>query len=291
MRSTANRMALACRDEARDADRMSRLPWPVVLAPLLAFGPMAAFAQTAATLDPAALVTRIIRADYDGDRVALQRLYEELSPRADEPVLAARLRYWRGYALWRRVINGVNDGADPGQQNRDIRGALWEFDEARKLDPQFHDVQIAIVSCLQIQGFMNPDPQTLKELLPRYLGLMKEMITAVPDNPRAIWVWGGSEFFTPPGMPASEIPIRQARAIAGYERGLQLARHKTAPAHPLDPTWGEPELLMSLAWSYLNKTTPEPAVAEQHAKAALALVPHWHYVRDMLLPQIEKAKR
>lgn len=270
---------------------MSRLPWPVMLAPFLAFAPTMTSAQATATPDVATLVARVVRADYDGDRAALQRLYEDLPPRADDPARAARLRYWRGFALWRRVINGVNDGADPGQQNRDIRGALWEFDEARKLDPLFVDAQVAVVSCLQIQGFMNPDPQTLKELLPRYLGQMKEMMTAAPDNPRAIWIWGGSEFFTPPGTPADEIPARQARAIAGYERGLQLARRKAAPAHPLDPTWGEPELLMSLAWSYLNKTTPEPAVAEQHARAALALVPHWHYVRDILLPQIEKTRR
>jgi hypothetical protein len=31
-------------------------------------------------------------------------------------------------------------------------------------------------------------------------------------------------------------------------------------------------------------------VAEQYAQSALALVPHWHYVRDILLPQIRKKK-
>jgi len=33
-----------------------------------------------------------------------------------------------------------------------------------------------------------------------------------------------------------------------------------------------------------------PNTAEQQAQAALKLAPNWHYVRDILLPQIQKAK-
>jgi uncharacterized protein YciI len=55
---------------------------------------------------------------------------------------------------------------------------------------------------------------------------------------------------------------------------------------PLEPSWGEPELLMSLAWSNLNRTAPDLNAAEQGAQAALKMVPYWHYVRDILMPQI-----
>ena len=61
-------------------------------------------------------------------------------------------------------------------------------------------------------------------------------------------------------------------------------------ADSLDPTWGEPESLMSLAWSKLNQTTPDANAAELGADSALKLVPYWHYVRDILLPQIREAK-
>jgi len=47
---------------------------------------------------------------------------------------------------------------------------------------------------------------------------------------------------------------------------------------------------MNLAWSYLNRTEPDLAAAEDNARAALKLVPYWHYVRDILLPQIAAAK-
>jgi hypothetical protein len=47
---------------------------------------------------------------------------------------------------------------------------------------------------------------------------------------------------------------------------------------------------MSLAWSSLNRATPDPRDAEAYADRALAIVPYWHYVRDILLPQIRRAR-
>ena len=47
---------------------------------------------------------------------------------------------------------------------------------------------------------------------------------------------------------------------------------------------------MNLAWSDLNATKPDLAAAEQNARAALKIVPYWHYVRDILIPQIEAAQ-
>jgi hypothetical protein len=47
---------------------------------------------------------------------------------------------------------------------------------------------------------------------------------------------------------------------------------------------------MSLAWSHLNRATPDPRAAEDYATRALAIVPHWRYVRDILLPQIRRVR-
>ena len=83
----------------------------------------------------------------------------------------------------------------------------------------------------------------------------------------------------------------EKKAIATYERGLGLARQqKGLVTDPLEPTWGEAELHMNLAWSHLGRATPDLDAAESNARAALAIVPHWHYVRDILLPQIREAK-
>jgi hypothetical protein len=47
---------------------------------------------------------------------------------------------------------------------------------------------------------------------------------------------------------------------------------------------------MSLAAGNLYRATPDLVAAEQYAREALALVPYWHYVRDILLPAIETVK-
>ena len=58
---------------------------------------------------------------------------------------------------------------------------------------------------------------------------------------------------------------------------------------PLEPSWAEPELLVNLAWSNLHRTAPDLNSADQCAHSALHLVPYWHYVSDILLPQIQEA--
>jgi hypothetical protein len=79
------------------------------------------------------------------------------------------------------------------------------------------------------------------------------------------------------------------KSIENYQRGLEIC-FKIKPRNDvLEPSWGKPELTMSLAGSYLFKNPPD-AVAEKNARAALQMVPNWHYVRDLLLPQIVTMK-
>jgi hypothetical protein len=103
-------------------------------------------------------------------------------------------------------------------------------------------------------------------------------------------VQGQSEWYTAPNTPPDEVRVRQARALDTYRRGLELAR-RTVSAGDLEPAWGEPELLMNLAWAHLNGVDSDPAAARRYAEEALRLVPHWRYVREQLLPQIVRADR
>src|SRR4029453_14618355 len=75
----------------------------------------------------ARIITQIQRADYEGDRAAMQRGYDELKPFMEDQKLASRIRYWRGFAQWRRAINGFNDAVDPKQLEQDLNAALDEF--------------------------------------------------------------------------------------------------------------------------------------------------------------------
>ena len=72
-------------------------------------------------------------------------------------------------------------------------------------------------------------------------------------------------------------------AIDGGERAV-----KTPPSHA--PRWGEPELVMMLAYAYASSEPLDLARAETLANEALALRPEWKYVKATLLPDI-RAKR
>src|SRR5262245_8610878 len=77
----------------------------------------------------ARIVAQIQRADYEGDRAAMQRGYDDLKPFLEDQKLASRVRYWRGFARWRRAINGFNgfnDSIDPKEQEKDLNAALDE---------------------------------------------------------------------------------------------------------------------------------------------------------------------
>ncbi len=250
---------------------------------------MAASRPEAARQSMAAIVGRIQKADYEGDRKALVRFAAELAPYTMDGPLASRARYWRGFALWRRALNGFNEkDADPKEIERDLAGAIAEFTEAAAKDPAIAaDAKSASAACGFSLAYLNKDDvEVRKGYLVRSIGLLDEAKKAAPENPRVLWVVGGGEWYVP-----VERGGGQAKAIATYERGLELARRqKEGVADPLEPGWGEPEMLMNLAWSHLNRATPDLDAAESNARAALAIVPNWHYVRDILLPQIREAK-
>lgn len=233
------------------------------------------------------IVAQIQRADYEGDRSALKRLYGELAPFVDDKELASRVRYWRGFAMWRRALNGFNGSVDPKEIEQDLNQAVDEFDAAVIKDPGFVDAKVGAVSCLSNLLFLNQkNPARVQELIAKAAPLAKDAKAAAPDNPRLLWVLGPNQWYAPPERGGG-----QAKALETYEKGLEAARkQRGSVTDPLEPSWGEPELLMNLAWANLHRTTPDLDAAEQYARSALALVPYWHYVRDILIPQILDAK-
>lgn len=253
----------------------------------LAASPGVGGAEEGALSRAAGIVERIRHADYAGDRAALPKLREALEPLASDAPIAARVRYWQGFALWRRAFNGFNDAATPKDLADDLAAAVRDFDAALAIDPHFADAQIGAISCLSNLVFLErQDGEKVREWIERVGPRVEDVKKKDPDNPRFLWVMGANRWYAPPERGGGQAP-----AMAMYEKGLAEARRRKSPSpDPLDPAWGEPELLMNLAWANLNKTSPDLDAAERHARSALALVPDWHYVRDILLVQICDAK-
>ena len=234
----------------------------------------------------ASIIAQIQRADYEGDRAGMQHGYDELKPFVDDQKLASRIRYWRGFAQWRQAINGFNDAIDPKELEQNLNTALDEFKIAIAKDCTFVDAKVGTISCLGFLAFMNrKDQARAKELVGQILLLVKEADEMAPDNPRLIWVHGPILWNSPPERGGG-----QDKAIANYQRGLETCLGIKTSDDPLEPSWGKPELMMSLAYSYLNANQADVNAAERYARNALEIVPYWHYVRDVLLPQIVAAK-
>jgi tetratricopeptide (TPR) repeat protein len=233
------------------------------------------------------IVNQIQRADYEGDRPALKRLHDELAPIPEDNKLASRMLYWRGFALWRRAINGFNESPTPTDLEADLTQAVSDFNDAITRDLAFVEPKIGAGSSLGYLMYLNKkDPTRVQELLQQSSPLLKEAMATAPNNPRLLWVLGPIRWSSPPERGGG-----QDKAIEIYNKGLEVVRDQKRDAvDPLEPSWGEPELLMRLAWSNLNRTAPDSNAAEQYAEAALKLVPYWHYVRDILMPQIRAAQ-
>ena len=232
------------------------------------------------------IVEQIQHADYAGDRAAMQKGYDDLKPFLEDKELASHIRYWRGFAQWRRAINGFNDAVDPKELARDLNTALDEFKAAIELDPKFVDAKVGIISSLGFLLFADrQDEARKKERIEQILAMEKEASAMAPDNPRLIWVRGPILWNTPPERGGG-----QDKAIQNYQRGLEACSKIKTSDDPLEPSWGKPELMMSLTYCYLNTSPADVNAAERYARQALEIVPYWHYVRDILLPQILAAK-
>ena len=261
---------------------------------LVAAGMVAAF--VAATTEgvgvaDAARLTELVRAvraaDYRGERAELRRRADELDG-VQGPATGAPASYWKGFALWRRAINGFNETPMPRDIRADLEEAVASFRVALERRPDWVEPKIGISGCLMNLLYLaREDAAWRKDLLDQFRPLWAETAAQGADNPRMLWLLGGMQFGAPPPV-GGDTP----KAIATLRKGLEAARREAlASPSPSDagfaPTWGAAENLMNLAYIYAQGTGESRAVARAYAEGALAVAPDWHYVRDILLVQID----
>ena len=107
-----------------------------------------------------ALAEQIRKADYEGDRSALRRLYGSLEPflHSNDTTFSSRVLYWRGFALWRRAINGFNDGTSHNELQADLQQAQKDFEAASHQDPKFADAKIGALGHASPVGWASGSP-------------------------------------------------------------------------------------------------------------------------------------
>jgi len=255
-----------------------------------------AAAFVAATTDgagvaDAARLTELVRAvraaDYRGERAELRRRADELDG-VQGPATRAPASYWKGFALWRRAINGFNETPMPRDIRADLEEAVASFRLALERRPDWVEPKIGISGCLMSLLYLaREDAAWRKDLLDQFRPLWAETSAQGADNPRMLWLLGGMQFGAPPPV-GGDTP----KAIATLRKGLEAARREAlvspSPSEAgFAPTWGAAENLMNLAYIYSQGAGENRAVARAYAEGALAVAPDWHYVRDILLVQID----
>ena len=127
------------------------------------------------------VVRAIQSADYRGARADLQRLVGELDQMKD-PKLAAHRQYWRGFALWRRALNGFNETPMPGDLEADLKAGIASFQAALALNPDWIEARIGLVGCASPLLFLAKDDTTRREaVLKEYIRVDKELTERAKD--------------------------------------------------------------------------------------------------------------
>ena len=94
----------------------------------------------------AELAAAVLNADYRGDRPALASLEAELG-RLDVPTRVEYRDYWRGFALWRRAMNGFNEKPAPDDLASDLEKAVARFKASQEVRPEWIEAKLAMVGC------------------------------------------------------------------------------------------------------------------------------------------------
>lgn len=226
----------------------------------------------------------LMDADYRGDLARLASLRDSIKPLRADHDLGYLADYWTGFAGWRLAINGANAQMATDDLKTNLERAVADFESSFHRKEDFADAYAAAASIHGWLAFLHRDDAALmKSHIETSKQLLAKAEALEPSNPRVLWVRGGVFLFSPPAIGGSA-----ERAIEIYQKQVEVSGPPT-PRSPL-PDWGKPEGLMSLAFARTMTSNPDLNAALDDARSALKLQPQWHYVRDILLPQID-AKR
>jgi hypothetical protein len=233
----------------------------------------------------AQVVLEIRAADYHGARGELQTLGETLD-RIKDPKLAPYRDYWRGFASWRRALNGFNETPPASDLEDDLKAGIVSFRKALVEKPDWIEALIGIQGCGGPMLYLaRGDAARTNAILKDFIPVAHEVSEKGLTNPRALWLMGQNQLAAPP--PYGGDPVK---AAATFRRGIEAAlvetRQVSAPEPSWIPRWGGAENLMSLAYLYSHSALEDRDLALAYADGSMVAVPEWHYVRDVLLPQI-----
>lgn len=190
---------------------------------------------------------------------------------------AALAHYYMGLAH-NRIAN-LMATTDEKQALTHVDQAIEHLQQATKLDGSFAEAHALLSSVYGRKIGMKPMLGMI--MGPKADVAIKKAKQLDPDNPRIIYIEAMSDFHKPETWGGSI-----ERAIDGLQRAAGLFAEETV-TDPLMPDWGHDETYAWLGIAYIRKEQPDDA--RQAFEKALAINPDFGWVKDYLLPQLDKA--
>lgn len=226
-------------------------------------------------------VKKLMDASFQSDSLGLIAAIENMKPFSKQNDLAPLAHYYIAFGKWQSVLRQLN--ISPGAQDaiQLLREAVAGLDTAVRLQEGFADAYALSLNCHFALFYL--DLASRAELIQSAAALRKKALELEPNNPRVVLTDAQNIFYTPEQFGGS-----QEKGIARYKQAIQLFANNADRQTPTHPAWG---LEVACAWlgnAYLIQKQPNLSAAKEAFEKALALRPDFAWVKETMLPQVEK---
>jgi tetratricopeptide (TPR) repeat protein len=223
-------------------------------------------------------ITRLVKSPFVNACSTLQKVV------AAEPNNQMAM-YYLSYAQQWAVIYGMTR-RDPTLIAENLEQGILNGERLVKARPDWAEPKVVLSTLYGLKVTINKLNALTYGM--KVESLINEALKLAPDNPRVLYVHGNSYFHKPGifGGSAKKALEVWARGAALYEREAKdrIARGSTSPV--LEPDWGQMETYAWLGQCY--EYLGDYKNAQATYKRALTVNPAYTWIRDELLPALEK---
>ena len=166
-----------------------------------------------------------------------------------------------------------------GAADEHLKTAVEHLQKATEIDPQAAEAYALLSSAYGRQ--IGLDPIKGMVLGRRAQKALKKAAQLAPDNPRVVLCMAIRDFNTPGMFGGSK-----ERGLQRLQRAAELFAREE-PIDPIRPAWGHSRTYAWLGLAYQDRG--ELALARAAFAKALAINPDFSWVKNVLLPELEKA--
>ena len=224
---------------------------------------------------------RMLRTGEDeGSLDAIHAAKAEFERALSDTGLAAWGHYYIALADYRIADHLLAAGEEnKGAASEHLKATVEHLKKATKINPQAAEAYALLSSAYGRQIGLNPIKGMV--LGRRAEQALKKAAQLAPDNPRVVLYTAIRDFNTPGMFGGSK-----EKGLQGFQRAAELFARQE-PTDPIHPVWGHSRTYAWLGLAYQDRGELAPARAA-FAKA-LAINPDFSWVKDVLLPELEKA--